>query len=243
MRCAPIASRAGRRRRRRGLALSQGAPTPAPQPRRRRRSAQRPARAADLARRRRAGASRRRRVAAHAVRRLRGRRRRPRRSRRQRDAQALARGALVHRLLQSLPDIPPRRAPRRRADYLARAGSDFAADEQRQHCSSKSCAVLDDPRFADCSRPDSRAEVPIVGRIVRGRSPPLSGRRPGRPPGGYADAVLIADYKTNRPAPRANRRCAAQPTRAARAVPRGASQALSRTEPSGPRWSGPMCLI
>ena len=63
-------------------------------------------------------------------------------------------------------------------------------------------AVLDDPRFAPLFAPGSRAEVPIVGRLAR----------PGRTPilvSGQVDrlvvtptAVLIADYKTNRPAPR-----------------------------------------
>jgi ATP-dependent helicase/nuclease subunit A len=63
-------------------------------------------------------------------------------------------------------------------------------------------AVLDDPRFAPLFAPGSRAEVPIVGRIAR----------PGRPDIAVSglidrlavtdDAVLIADYKTNRPPPR-----------------------------------------
>ena len=61
--------------------------------------------------------------------------------------------------------------------------------------------VLDDPRFAKLFAPGSRAEVPIVGRIVR----------PGRAPLAVAgvvdrlvvtaETVLIADYKTNRPPP------------------------------------------
>ena len=45
-------------------------------------------------------------------------------------AQALLRGSLTHRLMQSLPDIP---ADRRRAaaeDYLARAGADLPSDER-----------------------------------------------------------------------------------------------------------------
>jgi ATP-dependent helicase/nuclease subunit A len=57
-------------------------------------------------------------------------------------------------------------------------------------------AVLDDTRFAPLFAPGSRAEVPIVGRIN------------GRPLSGQVDrlvvtpeAILIGDYKTNRPAP------------------------------------------
>ena len=61
--------------------------------------------------------------------------------------------------------------------------------------------VLEDPRFCDLFGADSRAEVPIVGRVVvGGRAIAVSGQvdRLAVTPGG----VLIADYKTNRPAPR-----------------------------------------
>jgi ATP-dependent helicase/nuclease subunit A len=61
--------------------------------------------------------------------------------------------------------------------------------------------VLEDPRFGDLFGADSRAEVPIVGRIsASGRAVAISGQvdRLAVTPGG----VLIADYKTNRPAPR-----------------------------------------
>ena len=61
-------------------------------------------------------------------------------------------------------------------------------------------AILDDFRFRDLFELGSRAEVPIVGRLKFGnRSVAVSGQvdrlviSPGR--------VLIADYKTNRPAP------------------------------------------
>jgi ATP-dependent helicase/nuclease subunit A len=61
--------------------------------------------------------------------------------------------------------------------------------------------VLEDPRFGDLFGAHSRAEVPIVGRIAAGgRTIAVSGQvdRLAVTPGG----VLIADYKTNRPAPR-----------------------------------------
>ena len=71
--------------------------------------------------------------------------------------------------------------------------------------------MLDDPRFAELFAPGSRAEVPIVGRIAHGGAP---SRCPARSTGWSvtADAVLIADYKTNRPAPRRPRGRAAEPT-------------------------------
>ena len=59
--------------------------------------------------------------------------------------------------------------------------------------------MLDDPRFAALFRPGSRAEVPIVGRLT-GRTLAVSGQVDRLAV--TTDAVLIADYKTNRPAPR-----------------------------------------
>ena len=57
--------------------------------------------------------------------------------------------------------------------------------------------MLDDPRFAALFAPGSRAEVPIVGRIEGRTVTGVVDRLVVTP-----DAVLIADYKTNRPAPR-----------------------------------------
>jgi ATP-dependent helicase/nuclease subunit A len=109
---------------------------------------------------------------------------------------ALARGNLVHRLMQSLPDIPSARRSDAAKHYLARNAKDFSAAE-RDALIAQVLAVLDDARFADLFAPGSRAEVPIVGRLG------------GRPICGQLDrlavmpeAVLIGDYKTNRPAPR-----------------------------------------
>ncbi|HKF09379.1 MAG TPA: double-strand break repair helicase AddA [Xanthobacteraceae bacterium] len=111
---------------------------------------------------------------------------------------ALARGTLVHRLLQSLPDIPkPARVDAARR-YLARSASSFSAEE-RDMIVAQVGQLLEDPRFSELFAPGSRAEIPIVGRLnggtlaVSGQVDRLAVTR---------DAVLIADYKTNRPAPR-----------------------------------------
>src|SRR5262249_61800029 len=61
-------------------------------------------------------------------------------------------------------------------------------------------AVLDDPRFAALFA-GSRAEVPIVGRIARPGLPPLAVSGQIDRLAVTPEAVLIADYKTNRPAP------------------------------------------
>ena len=109
---------------------------------------------------------------------------------------ALARGNLVHRLMQSLPDLLPEWRESAARHYLAHTAQQFAAAEQ-DALLAQVLAVLGNKRFAELFAPGSRAEVPIVGRF-RGR--PLSGQvdRLVVTP----KAVLIGDYKTNNPAPR-----------------------------------------
>jgi ATP-dependent helicase/nuclease subunit A len=113
---------------------------------------------------------------------------------------AMARGTLIHRLMQSLPDIAPERRQAAARHYLVRAGGDFTEDEP-ERLAAQVLAVLDDPRFAPLAGPASRAEAAIVGRLVRpdGTSFAVAGQvdRLAVTP----EAVMIADYKTNRPAP------------------------------------------
>jgi ATP-dependent helicase/nuclease subunit A len=114
---------------------------------------------------------------------------------------AIARGILIHRLMQSLPDIAPVRRAEAARRYLARAGGDFAGAEQDAFVAT-TLALIDDARLAALFAPGSRAEVPIVGRLARpGRAPLLVSGQIDRL-AVTADAVLIADYKSNRPAPR-----------------------------------------
>jgi ATP-dependent helicase/nuclease subunit A len=111
-------------------------------------------------------------------------------------AAALARGRLVHRLLQSLPDHPPETRREVGARYLAAIAptADAAILDEIM-------AVLDDPAFAPLFSAESRAEVEIAGRVALAvDSVAVSGRidRLAVTP----DRVFIVDYKTNRPAPR-----------------------------------------
>jgi ATP-dependent helicase/nuclease subunit A len=115
-------------------------------------------------------------------------------------ASALLRGSLVHRLLQALPDIPPARRSKAAQDYLVRAGALLGAEE-RGKIVEQVMRVLADARFAELYGPGSRSEVPIVGRLMLGgREVRVSGQidRLAVTQG----SVLIADFKTNRPAPR-----------------------------------------
>jgi ATP-dependent helicase/nuclease subunit A len=112
---------------------------------------------------------------------------------------ALARGIHTHRLLQALPGLPADARLEAARRYLR--GARELDDSEREEIIAQVQRLLDDARFADLFRPGSRAEVPIVGRIARpGGTIAISGQVDRLV---VTDkAVLIADYKTNHPAPR-----------------------------------------
>jgi ATP-dependent helicase/nuclease subunit A len=115
-------------------------------------------------------------------------------------ARALQRGTLVHRLLQSLPDVAAERRRDAALKYLIR-NADGWTDGEREALARGVLALIGDPHFAPVFALHSRAEVSIVGRLDR----------PGRPPALVSgqidrlvvtpDEVLIVDYKTNHAPP------------------------------------------
>jgi len=114
---------------------------------------------------------------------------------------ALARGRLVHRLMQSLPDVAQAARKDAITRYLKNAAADFSAGEQAE-IARQVLAMLNDLIFADVFAPGSRAEVPIVGRVSGGGAAAVV-------VSGQVDrlavtrhTVLIADYKTDRVVPR-----------------------------------------
>jgi ATP-dependent helicase/nuclease subunit A len=113
---------------------------------------------------------------------------------------ALARGVLVHRLLQSLPDVPTERREDAARRHLARAAKTFDETE-RADIVKQVLAVIEDPRFAALFA-GSRTEVPIVGRLAwaGGEPIPVSGQVDRLAV--TAECIWIADYKSNRPPPR-----------------------------------------
>jgi len=113
---------------------------------------------------------------------------------------ALAKGRLVHRLMQSLPDIPPDRRGEAAARYLKNAAADFAPDEKAE-IARQVLAIIADDGYAAVFAPGSRAEVPIVGRLAAtdGTQILVSGQIDRLAVSG--DTVLIADYKTDRAVP------------------------------------------
>ncbi len=114
---------------------------------------------------------------------------------------ALERGRIVHRLMQSLPDIPPANRQDAAKRYLAHAAKDYSSAEQAE-LARQVLAILDAPNFAEVFAPGSRAEVPIVGRIARADGEFVD--IPGQVDRLVVthDAILIADYKTDRVLPR-----------------------------------------
>jgi len=116
-------------------------------------------------------------------------------------ARALQRGMLVHRLLQSLPDLAPDQRSDAARRFLSRAAQDWR-DEERDALATQVMTLLDDPRFAPVFAAGSRAEVSIVGRLERSRGDKLlvSGQIDRLVVAD--DAILIVDYKTNHAPPR-----------------------------------------
>ena len=116
-------------------------------------------------------------------------------------ARALQRGSLVHRLLQSLPDVALERRREVALRYLERNAGGWTGDD-REALAAEVLALIGEPRFASLFAPGSRAEVSIVGRLERpGRLPALVSGQIDRlvvTP----DEILIVDYKTNHGPPR-----------------------------------------
>jgi ATP-dependent helicase/nuclease subunit A len=111
---------------------------------------------------------------------------------------ARQRGTLVHRLLQSLPELAAERRRDAALGYLARNAGGWSEDE-RDALAERVLALIGDARFAAVFAAGSRPEVSIVGRLDQPGRPLVSGQidrlvvTPGE--------VLIVDYKTNQAPP------------------------------------------
>ncbi len=114
--------------------------------------------------------------------------------------QALRRGTLVHRLLQSLPDVAAERRRDAALNFLSRNAGDWTEGD-REALSAKILGLISDQQFAAVFADGSRAEVPIVGRLERpdGVSVLVSGQIDRLV---VTDSeVLIVDFKTNQNPP------------------------------------------
>ncbi|MFT3810016.1 MAG: double-strand break repair helicase AddA [Micropepsaceae bacterium] len=115
------------------------------------------------------------------------------------DSFGLQRGRILHRLLQSLPDLPPADRAAAAKRYLEARAAEWP-DAMRTDAAARILAILDDPRFAAAFAPGSRAEVSIAGKVAAlGASGFISGQIDRLAV--TDEAVLIVDYKTNKSPP------------------------------------------
>jgi len=105
------------------------------------------------------------------------------------------RGLLVHKLLETLPDIVPDKRRAVAEAWLAQPAHALEPHTQAD-IAAETLAVLTHPDFADLFGPDSLAEVSLSGvvdaQVVSARLDRLCVTR---------TEVVVVDYKTNRPAP------------------------------------------
>jgi ATP-dependent helicase/nuclease subunit A len=113
---------------------------------------------------------------------------------------ALRRGTLVHRLLQSLPDVAAGRRRDVALNFLGRNAPDWA-DGDREALATKILGLIGDQQFAAVFADGSRAEVPIVGRLEgpSGAAVLVSGQIDRLVV--TDNEVLIVDFKTNQSPP------------------------------------------
>jgi ATP-dependent helicase/nuclease subunit A len=108
---------------------------------------------------------------------------------------ALARGRLVHALLQYLPDLPAEGRTEAARRYLAQPGHRLDPTNQRGLLADV-MRILDHPAMAPLFAPGSRAEAPIAGIVGRTEIGGMIDRLM------ITDAqILFADYKTDRAPP------------------------------------------
>jgi ATP-dependent helicase/nuclease subunit A len=109
---------------------------------------------------------------------------------------AFARGRLVHRLLQNLPDLAASAREKAALDYLALAAPTLN-EKKRRAIAKETLEVLEAPGFALLFAPGSLAEAPLCG-VVNGRV--ISGQVDRMAVG--EKEVLVVDYKSNRAPPK-----------------------------------------
>jgi ATP-dependent helicase/nuclease subunit A len=106
------------------------------------------------------------------------------------------RGRFIHRLLQTLPDLPETR--RREAARRWLSHKSGLAEAEIEALVDETLSVIDHPEFAPLFGPSSRAEVGILAEIAERTV--LVGRVDRLVV--LPQTVIVADYKTNRPPPR-----------------------------------------
>jgi ATP-dependent helicase/nuclease subunit A len=102
---------------------------------------------------------------------------------------------LIHRLLQSLPEVEPQERKAVAQRFLALPQHGLSAEEQAD-VQQEVLRLIEHPQFAPLFSSDGHAEVPIVG-VVEGQR--IEGQVDRLAYVGQE--IWIVDYKTNRPPP------------------------------------------
>ncbi len=116
------------------------------------------------------------------------------------DTARFRRGNLIHRLLQSLPDLAPSQRPQAARRWLKATASDLTP-ETREEIATETLNIVQHPDFADIFGPDSLPEVAIAGTIETAHGPRTIAGQVDRLCIGKS-TITVVDYKTNRPPPK-----------------------------------------
>jgi ATP-dependent helicase/nuclease subunit A len=110
-----------------------------------------------------------------------------------------SRGRLVHALMQYLPEVPAEAREAHARAFVEAMGHDLP-EEMRAEIVAETLAILRESSFAPLFGPGSLAEVPIAARIGDGEGArEITGQIDRLVV--LDDALLVLDYKTNRPPP------------------------------------------
>jgi ATP-dependent helicase/nuclease subunit A len=115
------------------------------------------------------------------------------------DNRRFARGRLVHTLLQYLPEVAAADREGAARNFVAARGRDLPP-EMREEIVSETLAIVQDTRFAPLFAAGSLSEVPVVARLGEGDGARILSGQIDRL-AILDDALLVLDYKTNRPPP------------------------------------------
>ncbi|MBY0381804.1 MAG: double-strand break repair helicase AddA [Xanthobacteraceae bacterium] len=113
---------------------------------------------------------------------------------------AIRRGSLIHRLLQSLPDVAASQRKATATTFLQRNAGDIFDEHEQTRLADQVIALIGTSEFANLFGPDSRAEVSIAGRIETRDGVALVSGQIDRLVIGESE-IMIVDYKTNHAPP------------------------------------------
>ena len=116
------------------------------------------------------------------------------------DGRRFKRGLIIHRLLQTLPDLPVTERSSAAERLLDNVSLGLEPAEQ-DNIVETVVTVLDNPEFRDLFGPNSKAEVPLVGTVEMAHGPEVVAGQVDRLIV-RADEVLVVDYKSMRPPPK-----------------------------------------